>query len=188
MSPDTVDEYYVCPAVMIELVKENKFRINGGETVPKSYRDIKEARIKVKSFEWNSHLKKFDELYPYWPMNHALPELAMPDQLLDFTKPVKPALPTEENKDKFINAPSNIRYNGETWAANCRHHLSHWDEHPWCTWCYVATDIAECDEKTCYLCKVMTETQLKERKIARKKWKIRELKVNQRHLEQMGNL
>ena len=47
----------------------------------------------------------------------------------------------------------------------------YWDEHPWCTWCYVATDIAECDEKQCYLCRIMTETQLKERKVARKKWK-----------------
>ena len=47
-------------------------------------------------------------------MHHALPKLAMPDQLLDFTKPIKPALPSPENKDKFVHAPSNIRYNGET--------------------------------------------------------------------------
>ena len=31
--------------------------------------------------------------------------------------------------------------------------------------------MAECDEKECYLCKLMTETQLKERKAARKRWK-----------------
>ena len=47
---------------------------------------LKRLEEKFKAFEWNSHLKKFDELYPYWPMNHALLELAMPDQLLDFTK------------------------------------------------------------------------------------------------------
>ena len=65
MSPDLVDEFYVCPAVMIELIKQDKYVIQGDETVPSSYRDIKEARRKVKAFEWNSHLKKFDELYPY---------------------------------------------------------------------------------------------------------------------------
>ena len=60
MSPNLVDEYYVCPAVMIELMKENKYVMDGDDTVPASYRDIKEARRKVKAFEWNSHLKKFD--------------------------------------------------------------------------------------------------------------------------------
>ena len=62
MSPNLVDEYYVCPAVMIELIKEDKYVMDGNDTVPASYRDIKEARRKVKAFEWNSHLKKFDEL------------------------------------------------------------------------------------------------------------------------------
>ena len=92
LTPQIVDEYYVCPAVMIELIKDNKYVMDGEEIVPASYKDVREARKKVKSFEWISHLKKFEELYPYWPMNHALPELAMPDQLLDFTKPGGPVI------------------------------------------------------------------------------------------------
>ena len=56
LKPNLVDEYYVCPAVMIELIMENKYIMDGDDTVPASYRDIKEARRKVKAFEWNSQL------------------------------------------------------------------------------------------------------------------------------------
>ena len=45
-----------CPAVMIELMKDNKYVMDGEETVPASYKDVREARKKVKSFEWNSSM------------------------------------------------------------------------------------------------------------------------------------
>ena len=43
-------------------------------------------------------------------------------------------------------------------------------------WCYKTAKLPECDKKTCYLCKVKTEVQQKERKIARKRWTNKMLK------------
>ena len=71
-------------------------------------------------------------------MNHELPTLQLPKELPDFyDKDFDPGLPTKENQFAFIYAPSNIRLHEETYAANCRHHLTPWDEHPWCAWCVV---------------------------------------------------
>ena len=44
-------------------------------------------------------------------------------------------LVVKETRITFIYALGNILYNGECYAANCKHRVSMWDEHPWCTPC-----------------------------------------------------
>ena len=167
-------EYYVCPAVMVQLILENRVKNTDGEIIrPSSYPEVRRAREQIKALAWNQSLQRFSELYPYWPMGVKLPKLDIPVKLFDVNKSFRPdpALPSEDNVDKFIHAPCNTRYNGETYAANCRHHLTHWDEHPWCTWCILQANLPDCNETECYLCQRMSKTALAARRVARKKWR-----------------
>ena len=158
------DSYYTEAIVMIELIKEERVTNEGGILIPSSVQEIRDARDKVKKFDANKPLKKFSELYPYWPMNHELPTLKLPDELPDFyDKDFNPGLPTKETVDVFIYAPTNIRLHEESYAANCRHHITPWDEHPWCAWCVVKAGLTRCTRNECYLCHRMTTKQVTDR-------------------------
>ena len=159
-----IDSYYTEAIVMVELIKEERVTCESGILIPSSVQEIRDARDKVKKFDVNKPLQKFSEMYPYWPMNHELPTLQLPRELPDFyDKDFDPGLPTAENQFSFIYAPTNIRLHEETYAANCRHHLTPWDEHPWCAWCVVKAGLQKCTRATCYICHRMTTKQVTDR-------------------------
>ena len=67
-----------------------------------------------------------------------------------------PPLPTPEDWRVFKYAPKNIRFEGKTYAANCRHEVSAGDEHPWCPRCLRKANIQKCVQSdNCYLCNRM---------------------------------
>ena len=83
----------------------------------------------------------------------------------------------------FKYAPTNFRCGKTSYAANCRHPVRAWDEHPWCGLCLAKADIRGCpapienktdkstaeegeapppppQEPPCYLCARMTKKQI----------------------------
>jgi hypothetical protein len=101
------------------------------------------------------------------PMQHDLPILNMPDEQFDFAD-WQPELPTNDNWREFKYAPTNIRMNGKTYAANCRHRTVDWDEHPWCVHCLIRAGVTMChnpvsgneNKDHCYICVRMSTMQV----------------------------
>ena len=133
------------------------------------------------------------EVFPYYPLQHDLPiiEYEKPENFHDW-KP--PALPTQDNWRVFKYAPTNFRLGKTTYAANCRHPVCAWDEHPWCGLCLAKADITICpapekekkgksqateqegaeappQQPPCYLCARMTKKQIRKYLESFKSWK-----------------
>lgn len=172
--------YFVPDQVMIELILLNQvvpldYIIPDTNEVSKVLMPVSTVMFRA-AINWvldgsqNSHLRKFRELYPYWPIQYDLPKIAIPDDFKMNFEEWKPAPPTQEDWDKLKYAPGNIRYKNRTWAANCRHQTTRFDEHPWCGACYAKYGIVVCSKPTdvvktkkkrsfktnCYLCSKMS--------------------------------
>ena len=50
LTPDIVDEYYVCPVVIIELMKDDKYVMDGNTTVPACIRTLGKPERKLNRF------------------------------------------------------------------------------------------------------------------------------------------
>ena len=159
-APEEMEDFFTPAINMIELIKQGRYSPyidQRGETVlmPFGYKDVRRIDDYVRQLPVNSHLAEFTRRFPYIPVNHDLPRLDLVPGDYDFEN-WNPPLPTKENWRTFRYAPSNIRCDGKSWAANCRHEVSDWDEHPWCKSCLVAADIQPCkSEDACYICELM---------------------------------
>lgn len=171
---DTSTEYYVSNQVMAQLILTNKFEADTdteGKVIllPKSERDLQVALNQVRILEVNEGAKRVLELYPYFPEQHDLPECCPPESFkLKFDK-WDVGLPSAANLRIFLFAPSNFRYNGLSYAANCRHQTASWDEHPWCPACWAEAKLPDCTEANCYICKRMGP-RAKRRMLKKLKW------------------
>ena len=152
-----MDDFFVPAILMIELIKSGRYtRYKDDENeivlMPFSYADIRAADRAVRELPCNANKADFNKRFSYVPVNHDLPLLDIQPGEYDF-KNWRPELPTQEDFRVFKYAPSNIRCDGSTWAANCRHRVADWDEHPWCGFCMAAAHITQCGEQDlCYLC------------------------------------
>jgi hypothetical protein len=137
---------YVIPAqVMTHIILTNNYKVHEKTDefgvvsrilLPLNAGCMYSSEAAVRSLGVNSRLRVFFAKYPMMPMQHDLPMLNMPDEQFDFAD-WQPELPTNDNWREFKYAPTNIRMNGKTYAANCRHRTVDWDEHPWCVHCLI---------------------------------------------------
>ena len=168
------DEIHIVSSqVMVELTLQDKVMAvmlesdNDDSTerilCPLTVQDVYEAEKAVKNYASNAGIIALFIKFPYQPMQHNLPVVQLVERELDFHK-WEPELPTQENWRVFLYAPTNIRYLGITYAANCRHKLGHWDEHPWCAACLLKAKIKPCihpdvrrdGDEYCYICSTMS--------------------------------
>ena len=101
---------------------------------------------------------------PHVPYQHALPVVRLDEAFVPpFEKDQRPS-PSLETWTLFEYAHSNVFYNGNFYAANCRHPTTMWEEHPWCTTCLVNYKIPLCGYEmdavtkvpnSCYICPKM---------------------------------
>ena len=175
--------YHVSAQVMIEMINRNwyveienvdksttphtKRRILCPLSVPKMY----EAEELVKNHSKNDRLRHFFDKFPFYPMQHDLPNLCIPSEEYDYDE-WSIELPTQENWRNFVGAPTNILYNGAMYAANCRHEVHLWWEHPWCAECLSLADILVCgmeaddasseESDRCEICERLTPEAIQE--------------------------
>ena len=146
---------------------EFAFAVNAGGIVSKLYK----SKHKVIKLSEDSIVTARDRIWTklpeahrsVWGKFHFLP--------YNWQLPIRMALgtprlrvPMQDTKNTFIYAPGNILYNGECYAANCKHRVSMWDEHPWCTPCILEKELPTNCVVQCYVCKVMSKDALALRK------------------------
>lgn len=153
--------------IMIHLANQNKLRMVTSPTgtvryEPRDLAAMDEACLEVLDPALAAlDVSDFWRKRPYVPFQHALPVVELdPEFVFPYTNGHQPR-PTLQDWQTFEYAHSNILYNGIHYAANCRHPVTRWDEHPWCTACLVNFKIPLCgysaDGKTkvpntCYIC------------------------------------
>ena len=165
--------YIVSAQVMVHLIMKNEYEEIVIESehdsstdrilCPTSVESMYAAEVEVRKYPANVLLGAYFKKFEYLPMQHDLPLVRILEGEHNFYD-WKPPLPTQENWREFIYAPTNIRYLKVTYAANCRHKLGHWDEHPWCAACLVKAGIIVCvhpdkrtkDDEYCYICDTMS--------------------------------
>ena len=135
---------------------------------PYNVSEARQACGEVLDYPFNLKAKQVLGLYPWMPLQHDIPMMGDLSGGRDWdfkASEWSPPPPTQENWRLFIYAPSNIRHNGRTYAANCRHRVVGWNEHPWCEICLVNAGIITCDPPTsltnpeasdCYICERMS--------------------------------
>ena len=117
--------------MIAEILKTGRVEKDRDCWIPTQVPDIRTFQDTLRANAGDSKLVTFYKHWPFWPINHELPKLAVPEVLSDWQdREFNPGLPTESNVDSLIYGPSNVRVNGESFAANCRHHVTSWDEHP----------------------------------------------------------
>ena len=135
---------------------------------PYNVSEARQACNELLDYPFNLKAKQVLGLYPWMPLQHDIPLMGdlSGGREWDF-KATEWSLPppTQENWRLFIYAPSNIRHNGRTYAANCQHRVVGWNEHPWCEICLVNAGIVTCEPPTsttdpeasdCYICERMS--------------------------------
>ena len=103
----------------------------------------------------NEKWAQFFKIISVIPIQHELPIVQISPEFDFKFRKWSPPPPTAATSRVFLYGYSNIRHDKNTWAANCRHATSHWDEHPWCTYCLLKANIPICKSDDCYICKVM---------------------------------
>ena len=162
-----MNTFYISPQSMVDLItrgRYQKIKTVDPETQnsniilsPFDGDEIAEADSRVKDLPINQRLSGLTERYPFYPLMHMLPVVQMDSEPWDFEN-WDPPLPTAEDCRVFKYAPTNIRFEGKTYAANCRHEVSAGDEHPWCPRCLRKANIQKCvTSDDCYLCNRMTK-------------------------------
>ena len=163
---------YVPACVMVQLIVEGNYTVqynnpdNPSDIVihPKNDACIWAAMETVLNLEVNATARKVFTTFPYIPYSHNLPDVHIPDDF-DFAFRGHSAEIDVQNWRQFVFGVTNYRYKNKTWAANCRHGTSHWDEHPWCVQCLIKAKVARCipvheqeagkDYEGCYICNSM---------------------------------
>ena len=132
-------------AASVKLKKPNRYTVVIGET-KEAFLQLRELVLRQLSDE----KRKIWQRYGYLPLNSRLPpKMRLP---CEHTEHV-----TKELLDVFVNAPSNVTYDGEYYAANCRHRVSKGDEHPWCMICVMRAGLTPTCADDCYICEAMSE-------------------------------
>ena len=184
---------YVPACVMAHLILEDQFIIEVSEDgknmsfYPKTATSVWKAMESVMSYPINTTFAEARKQYPNIPYNYNLLDLhPVPDY--DYSFRNHNPVPGPASWTRFMFASTNLRYRHKTYAANCRHGTSHWDEHPWCNLCLIKAQIPICndiaDDKAaqkdsdCYICKAMGPTSRKLRKQSWIAWEARISKPN----------
>ena len=135
---------------------------------------VDKATSKVLKSEVNATKKCIYDTYPFLPLNHDLPCVEIQKHKYGKWRKHTPVEVTVQNTTVFMYAPTNMRINGHTYAANCRHPTSHWDEHPWCILCLLKANLEPCiGSDTCYICQRMGPNATRLRKAKITYWKNR---------------
>ena len=142
---------YVPACVMVQLIVEGNFTVHYNSTenpndivlLPKNDACIWAAMETLLSLNVNATARQVITEFPYIPYSHNLPDVHIPEKF-DFAFRGHTADVDPLNWRQFVYGVTNYRYRGKTWAANCRHGLSHWDEHPWCVQCLLKAKIPRC--------------------------------------------
>ena len=135
---------------------------------------VEKATEKVLNSEANAAKKIVFDTYPFLPYNRDLPKIEIQNHEYGKWRKHTPVQVTLENLIIFMYAPTNIRFGALTYAANCRHPMGHWDEHPWCPLCVLKANIEPCLQvENCYICNRMGPAATKARKSKIKYWKNR---------------
>jgi hypothetical protein len=182
----------VSAAVMLQIIQSSKYKVCGSKEPigvfdptkrllqPTSQAAVHRAEKVLIYTATNGRFRKVFELVPFIPFQHELPKINFePDFQFVFCERELPVL-TEENQYEFQTGISNIRFDGQTFAANCRHPTSHWDEHPWCVACLLQKGIDSCpdywndeEEVNCPYCLVMGPIAVARRRKMILDWKAR---------------
>ena len=188
---------WVPAQVMARVVVNGKFVVekHKGEEVlcPENIDAVYESFEYIKNLEKNRAAKPVLEAFPYYPLQHDLPVLEY-EKPLSFHDWKPPALPTQDNWRVFKYAPTNFRCGKTSYAANCRHPVRAWDEHPWCGLCLAKAGVRGCpapverqvdkstadegeaeppppQEPPCYLCARMTKKHIAKYQESFDSWK-----------------
>jgi hypothetical protein len=104
-----------------------------------------------------------EHTFGYLPLNAILPKKIRPYCVCT-------EILRKDTADVFIHAPGNILYNKQCYAANCKHRVSMYDEHPWCIICLMLEGVNPLCKKDCYICAVMSKTARAAREALRTKY------------------
>ena len=152
-TPSGLETKYIDPYIMIQLAINKYVRISsiGNIRLLTPIEDnILPARKEILDAQADRNLAKVLNHYIFLPLTIELPP--------EITVPVPPEnLPklTQENVLQFIQAYSNIHFQGHTYCANCQHKTILFDEHPWCTMCMLRAKV-KCPTD-CYICSRMPQ-------------------------------
>ena len=126
---------YVPACVMAHLILEDQYITEESEDgkdmsfYPKTATSVWKAMESVISYAINTTFGEARKQYPYIPYNYNLPDLhPVPDY--DYSFRNHSPIPDPATWTRFMFASTNLHYRHKTYAANCRHGTSHWDEHP----------------------------------------------------------
>ena len=191
------EEIWVSAQVMARIIVNGEFEVvnrvkqDGMKErilCPLSYEAVNRATQYLCNLPENTQVMKLLKMFPFWALQYDLPVLDLPDELHSFFNWSPPAPPTQDDWKVFKYAPSNFRFQKTTFAANCRHPITMWDEHPWCGLCLANAGIQICaaydEQKTsallkCYICSRMTESQIKAFRKSFEEWSVK-VRVHQR--------
>ena len=199
----------VSAAVMSQVILDNRYviRTNGAPEDPDNFDldakmilpispyDVIRAERRLICDEANQAFKHVIDKVPFLPIQFELPDIEFPDDFVfDFFGKLKNR-PTQVDYYKYFFNYSNIRFDGLTYAANCRHPTSQWDEHPWCVNCMFVSNIEMCPsvedddvESPCPYCFVMGPIARKNRAERWAYWVNREKAENKKSLIQSHKL
>ena len=188
LSQVILDNRYVI-RTLGEREDDNEFDLNFKMVLPINPMDVIRAERKLICEPENEKFKLVYDKIPFIPLQFELPWIEFPENFVFKFKNMTKIRPTEFDYLTYFLNYSNIRFNGVTYAANCRHPTSHWDEHPWCVSCMVIAQIARCsdvfddeEESCCPYCFVMGPVALKNRLT---RWIYWENKVKTEHITEM---
>ena len=118
--------------------------------------DVIRAERRLMNEIENVRFKQVFDKVPFIPLQFELPWIEFPEDFVFKFAKLKKIRPTQHDFLTYFYNYSNIRFEGKTFAANCRHRTSHWDEHPFCVNCMVRFGIPRCkdidDDDEVYYC------------------------------------
>jgi hypothetical protein len=164
--------YPVSAQAMVQLIVMDRHKVitrQLGQTearflVPVSWNDVRRSEIELRYIAVNQDSHKFMRYYGWKPYQHDVYMMFIHEEMSWCFSPAtfEPGFPLQDSWRAFKFGLSNIRYNGKTYAANCRHPTSAWNEHPWCEKCLAIAGIHVCRDlgEHCDHCANMTSAQV----------------------------
>ena len=126
--------------------KNTETEMSTYDVVPKSSNAFWEAMESLLALPENNSYIPISERYPYIPYSYNLPKIQLVPGF-DYKFSQHTVVPKQENWRVFQYSTTNYRYKSKSYAANCRHPVSSWDEHPWCPLCLIEAGIPLCTPK-----------------------------------------
>jgi hypothetical protein len=151
---------YVSAAVILFLLQETELKIVADANFANrkdfdfqrslsknvTIKDVQGAETRLLRMSANSTYAKVRMLVPFLPLQFELPDIQFPDTYNFSVHGHRPLELNLGNSEIFLYGITNVRYCGVTYAANCRHRTSSWDEHPWCVPCHIKAGLAMCEK------------------------------------------